>query len=100
MRIEILYFEGCPNAAPAFARVREVVRTLGLEAEIREIVVEGEADALRQRFLGSPSVRVDGVDIEPAARGRTDYTMNCRLYEAGVEIPRGLLEGALVGDRS
>jgi hypothetical protein len=99
MTIEILYFEGCPNADPAFARVREVVRTLGLEAEIREIVVEDEADALRQRFLGSPSVRVDGVDIEPAARGRTDYTMN-RLYEAGVEIPRGLLEAALVGDRS
>jgi|SRR5687768_2633417 len=100
MTIEILYFEGCPNADPAFARVREVVRAMGLEAEILEIVVEDEADALRRRFLGSPSVRVDGVDIEPAARGRTDYTMTCRLYESGAEVPRDLLAAALAAARS
>lgn len=35
---------------------------------------------LRSSFLGSPSIRVDGRDIEPGAQARTDYVLSCRLY--------------------
>jgi hypothetical protein len=42
--------------------------------------VESEEDARRSRFLGSPTVRVDGRDIEPGADRRTDYGLKCRLY--------------------
>ena len=95
MTIEILFFAGCPYAQAAFDRVREVVRELGLDVEIRHVEVTDDADAFRQRFLGSPTVRVDGVDIEPGAGNRTDYSLTCRLYAGDGEIPRVLIRQAL-----
>ena len=54
-----------------------------------------EAEADRMKFLGSPSVRVNGVDIEPAARERTEFALSCRLYgKSGVPL-KGLLVEAL-----
>ncbi len=98
--IEILYFDGCPNHELTLDLAREVVGELGLEAEIREVRVESPEDAERERFLGSPSVRVDGKDIEPAARGKTDFALSCRLYgESGVP-PRELLVAALKEGRT
>ena len=41
-----------------------------------------DADAAEaERFLGSPTIRVDGEDVEPSASERTDYGLECRLYE-------------------
>ena len=64
MVVEILFTRGCPNHAPTVAIVQQLVRDLGVEAEIREIEVRGADDAQQLRFLGSPSIRVDGRDIE------------------------------------
>ena len=97
MTIDILYFDGCPNAAPAFAAVREVVRTMGVAAEIREIEVKTDEEATRLRLLGSPTVQVDGVDIEPEARDRTDFSFGCRRFgPMGGAIPKDLLRAALL----
>ena len=74
---------------------REVVSDLGLDVEIREVPVETPAAADALRFVGSPSVRVNGRDIEPAARERTDFALSCRLYgDTGVP-PKELLIEAL-----
>ncbi len=93
--IEILYFEGCPNHAPTVALAREVVGALGLDTAIQEVRVETQADATRRRFIGSPSVRVNGKDIEPEARARTEFTLSCRIYGSGGVPPRELLIAAL-----
>ena len=95
MNIDILYFEGCPNVAATRDVVRQVVGELGSEASVREVEVKDEEEATRLRFLGSPTVRVDGVDVEPAARERTDFSFSCRLYGADGVIPRGLVHDAL-----
>jgi hypothetical protein len=95
--IEILFFEGCPNHEPTLALAREVVGVLGLNVEIREIEIHDERDALRRKFLGSPSVRVDGVDIEPGAAERTQYALGCRVYGEGGVPPRNYLVSALQG---
>jgi len=63
--IEVLYFSGCPNHEPTVALAREVVRELGLEAELREIPVETAEDAELLRFVGSPSIRVNGGTSSP-----------------------------------
>jgi hypothetical protein len=98
MTIDILYFKGCPNAEPAFAAVREVVREMGITAEIRELEVRTDEEAARLRFLGSPTVQVDGVDIEPNARNRTDFSFSCRMFgPLGGAIPKDLLRVALLG---
>lgn len=81
MRVEILYFWGCPNHVPAVKRVREVLEQEGVLAEIVLTEVPDAATAQQVGFLGSPSIRIDDQDVEPAMRGTTDSLgMVCRTY--------------------
>lgn len=80
MKIEVLYFEGCPNHKPAVDLARDIVRGLGISADVEEIEVKTQDDVVRLRFLGSPSIHVDGVDVEHKAHGRTDFGFCCRTY--------------------
>ncbi len=84
--VEILYFDGCPNHEPAVALVERVGRELGIEPVLRLVHVPDLEAARRLRFLGSPTIRVGGVDVDPHAEGRGDYTLSCRVFstEAGV----------------
>jgi len=86
MRIRILYFSGCPNHLPVVEMARRLVARHGLDAEVEQVEV-GPEDVQRLRFLGSPTVQVDGVDIEPAARDRTDFAMSCRVYNTPDGLP-------------
>lgn len=95
MRIDILYFEGCPNHGPTLALVREVIHDLRVDVPVREVEVRNEDDASRLRFLGSPTVQIDGCDIEPAARTSEDFSMSCRVYGSSGVPPRALIETAL-----
>jgi hypothetical protein len=83
--VEILYFEGCPNHEPAVELVKRIDGELGTCAEVRLVEVPDEDAATRQRFLGSPTVRIDGVDVDPSAVQRTDFGLSCRIFktEAG-----------------
>lgn len=96
MNVRVLYFVGCPNHAPAVELVRDVVAKLGVEAEVVEVEVTNPADAERLRFLGSPTILVDGVDIEPAARDRADFGFSCRTYDGQGTPPREMLAAALL----
>jgi hypothetical protein len=78
--VEVLYFDGCPNHEPSVALVERVAKELGLQPEIRLVNVTDAAAAARLRFLGSPTVRVDGRDIEPDAEQRTDFVLSCRVF--------------------
>lgn len=98
MKIQILYFEGCPNHPPAVELVREVVSTLHVEATIEEVEVKSPEDSERLHFLGSPSILVDGLDIEPNARIRKDFGDSCRTYNGEGLPPRDMLISALKGD--
>jgi|GEM_PF-124361 len=86
-RISVLYFAGCPNHPPVVERIQRVVAEHALDAVVEEVELNDPADAERLRFLGSPTVQVDGVDIEPAARTRTDYAMSCRVYNTPDGLP-------------
>lgn len=95
-KVSVLFFQGCPNHRPTVEMARVVVGELGLDAEVEEIEVTTPDDVERLRFLGSPTVQVDGVDIESAARSRTDYAMSCRLYGTPDGLPsREMLLAAL-----
>lgn len=94
--IEVLYFSGCPNHEPTVALAREVVRELGLEAELREVPVETAEEAEALRFVGSPTVRVNGRDIEPEARKVQEFALSCRMYGSAGVPPKELLVAALL----
>jgi hypothetical protein len=79
-RIEVLYFDGCPSTDAFLPRLRDLLARVGATDRLELRRVETILDAERERFLGSPSVRVDGYDIEPGADERTDYGLKCRLY--------------------
>ncbi len=80
MRIEILYFAGCPNHAPAVDCVRAVLEQERAPAEMVEVEVKDVATAQRIGFLGSPTIRVDGQDVETAARVDRASGLSCRTY--------------------
>ena len=80
MRIEVLYFDECPNHSPAVDRIRDVLKEEGIAADISEVKISDERTAQTIGFLGSPSIRIDGRDIEPAARSSKDFGMMCRTY--------------------
>jgi hypothetical protein len=83
MRIELLYFDGCPNHAAFLPRLRELLARAGVpDARVRQHRMESEAAARREHFLGSPTLRIDGVDVDPGAAERTDYGLKCRLYHS------------------
>lgn len=96
-RIEILTFEGCPNREPAIALVSEVVAEVGTDAEVRVVDVPDLETAEATRFLGSPTIRVNGRDIEPGAEERSDFVHSCRVFRtenglSGQPDPRWLRE--------
>ena len=65
MRVEVLYFDGCPTYVSATRNVSEVLSELGMEAEVEMVAVNSDEDAKRLRFPGSPTIRVDGRDLFP-----------------------------------
>ncbi len=83
MKVEVLYSEGCPNHAPTVERVREALRSENETADVREIEVRTQAEAESLGFLGSPSVRINGLDIELEARSLKSYGLSCRTYLDG-----------------
>jgi hypothetical protein len=86
MTIELLYFDGCPNHTRLLPDLPELLRRAGIPEQIQLRVIPDDDAAERERFLGSPTVRVDGRDVEPGADDRRDYGVKCRLYRT----PAGL----------
>jgi hypothetical protein len=78
--VELLWWEGCPSTERALAELREALRDVGLDdAEVRMREIETDADAAEARFLGSPTILVDGADLVGAAPGEA-VGLTCRVY--------------------
>jgi hypothetical protein len=77
--ITFLYYEDCPSHDVALDRLRQVTDEEGLDAEVEIIKVETEEQAHRLRFIGSPTIRIDGQDIDPPPPD-AQYALTCRAY--------------------
>ena len=86
MKVELLYFDGCPSSEALLPRVRDLLAEAGVRDGIELRRVETHEAAVAERFLGSPTLRVDGVDVDPGAGERDDFGLKCRLYSG----PSGL----------
>ena len=80
MIIEIFYFHDCRNYLPAVAHVKEALQEEHATAEVRHVQVLDAATATAMNFLGSPSIRINGVDVEPSARSGGASGLCCRTY--------------------
>jgi hypothetical protein len=85
--VEVLTFEGCPHAEPTLELVKRVLADSGVGATVRRVDVPDAEAAASQRFLGSPTIRVNGRDIEPGVAERDQYVRSCRMYrtESGLK---------------
>jgi hypothetical protein len=79
-RVELLYFDSCPNHVETRALVERVAAELEIELDFELVEVPDTEAAARLRFLGSPTVRVAGRDVEPGAEERSDFVLSCRVY--------------------
>jgi len=95
MTIEVISIPDCPNHHPTVDRVKALLNAEGVFAEVREVLVDSVSDVRALRFIGSPTVRVNGKDVEPLAFAQA--AMSCRIYEDGSGIPpENLLRRAIV----
>ena len=97
--IELLWFAGCPNHVAARRLLRDVVAELSPASVIRDIDATDPGVAERLRFPGSPTIRVDGRDVEPGFQDGADHTPRCRLYRTDRGLapipPREWIEATL-----
>src|SRR4051812_31900736 len=80
MRVELLWWEGCPSTPEAMQHLKQVLREEGLDPEAVDLVeVESDEQAEQEHFPGSPTIRIDGEDAVPA--GDSDPVgLTCRVY--------------------
>ena len=88
MKIELLYFDGCPSYADLLPRLRELIASEGIDEDVELRRVETPEQAERELFLGSPTVRIDGEDVDPTAKDRDEFGLECRLYRTDQGLAR------------
>jgi hypothetical protein len=98
-RVQFLWFDGCPSHRPARALLDEVIAEVAPGTAVEGINASDSSVALVHHFPGSPTIRVDGRDIDPGFEDTGDYSPRCRLFRTpdglrGVP-PREWLEAAL-----
>jgi hypothetical protein len=96
MRVELLYFDGCPSYEVLLPRLQLLLEREGIEGQIELRRVETFEAAEHESFLGSPTVRIDGGDIEAGAAARSDFGLKCRLYQGSDGATTGVPPDELI----
>jgi hypothetical protein len=93
--VELLWFAECPNHAAARRLLTNALAELAPGTVIDDVDATDPAVALIRRFPGSPTIRINGEDVDPSFRDPGDYTPRCRLYWTSDGL-RGLPERAWI----
>lgn len=78
--IDFLYDPDCSSHEAALDRLLSVVADIDSTATVAVQAVTSHEQAQYLRFLGSPTIRVNGHDIEDGSAGRDDFSLTCRAY--------------------
>ena len=80
MKIELYYCDDCPSYERARENLKEALRLERLAQEVEMVSVASDPDAQSKRFIGSPTIRIDGIDIEGPEAEEKGYSYGCRIY--------------------
>jgi len=94
VKVELLFLADCPNYVETKAILEDVLESQGLPTSIEMVRVKTQEDAARLHFLGSPTVRLNGKDIEDSAEGSAKYGLFFRKYKS--PNPRGMVTKAIM----
>ena len=73
LEVKVLYTEGCAATPPTIQLVQAIAIEMDIPISLQQVTVESFTEALTLKFLGSPTVQIDGLDVDPAARANSDY---------------------------
>ena len=79
MQVSFLFYENCPSHELALERLRRVLAEEGIDTDVEVVEVESEEQARQLRFIGSPTIRLNGQDIDPPPPD-SHYALTCRAY--------------------
>lgn len=101
MKIEVLYVPDCPNHAVVLERLREVLSPESFQRHVCEVLVSDAAMAQALKFPGSPTIRINGQDVDPQNEQFASFGIMCRLYSDGDGAPsQRILRSAIENARS
>jgi hypothetical protein len=80
INIEFLYWEECPSHGTAWDRLQAVLKEKNLKTQVTRIQIQTDEDARQWDFCGSPTIRINGQDIDPQGAQAQHVGLNCRIY--------------------
>jgi hypothetical protein len=80
MTVELLWWQGCPSHPDALADLERILQEEGVEADVSRVEITDDEQARRERFPGSPTIRLNGEDIVPPPEAEP-YSLTCRVYQ-------------------
>lgn len=103
MRVELYYFDGCPSYSKALDNLLMALALERVSVEVELIRVRDAADAAAKSFIGSPTIRINGADVDQSSIAQPGKWRGCRLYLDGdrtlgwppVDQIRGAIRGAM-----
>jgi hypothetical protein len=86
MRVEVFYVPDCPHHPTAVRQLRAVLSAEGIPVEVHEVPVTDAQSAQELKFRGSPTVRINGLDIAGESQQPESFAVTCRIYEGAKEV--------------
>ncbi len=83
INIEVQYFRGCPNSEKVINMVKDFVKNSNYSINYTEVLVETPEDAEKYKFRGSPTILINGKDLEGVEENKTP-SLACRFYQNGL----------------
>jgi hypothetical protein len=80
VKVEVLYVAECPSHPAAVKLVKDVLAAEGITTEVYEVLVRDEQMAGKLKFLGSPTIRIDGRESREKSKPVKNFALSCRLY--------------------
>jgi hypothetical protein len=68
VKVKVVSLEKCSATDQTIALIKEVAAAIGLEINLEHVIVKTREEAVVQRHIGSPTVQINGRDIDPGAR--------------------------------
>jgi hypothetical protein len=102
VKIEVLYAAECSSHPAAVRLIKDVLAAEGVATEVHEVLVRDEGMASELRFLGSPTIRINGRDVAEEAEKVKSFALSCRLYPGSEQVglpPAEMIHRAVIEAR-
>jgi hypothetical protein len=102
VKVEILYVSECPSHPAAVKLVKDVLAAECVATDIQEVLVRDERMAVELKFVGSPTIRINGRDVAGESQTAKNFALSCRLYPGSKQIglpPAEVVHGAVLEAR-